>query len=108
MIERSRQLGPEIARLEAVRARLEQEVRLLDAADPDIVEELAIELLGFVRAGDRVVILPAETRKPAPGAAARPLASSTTQACRQLALPGHFLYGFLHRSPAFPQRSSAP
>ena len=40
-------------------------MRLLDAADPDIIEELAIELLGFARAGDRVVILP-ETPKPAP------------------------------------------
>jgi cell division protein FtsB len=57
LIERSRQLGPEIARLEVMRTRLEQEVRLLDAADPDIVEELAIELLGFVRPGDRVVVL---------------------------------------------------
>ena len=66
LIERSRQLGPEIARLEAVRARLEQEVRLLDAADPDIIEELAIELLGFAHAGDRVVVLP-ETPKPASG-----------------------------------------
>lgn len=56
LIERSSQLGPEIARLEAMRARLEQEVRLLDAADPDIVEELAIELLGFARPGDRVLV----------------------------------------------------
>jgi cell division protein FtsB len=57
LVERSRQLEPEIRRLEAVRARLEQDVRLLNAADPDIVEELAIELLGFVRPGDRVVVL---------------------------------------------------
>ena len=67
LIERSRQLGPEIERLEAMRTRLEQEVRLLDAADPDIVEELAIELLGFARPGDRVVVFPAEGLKPAPG-----------------------------------------
>jgi len=67
LIERSRQLGPEIERLEAVRARLEQEVRLLDAADPDIIEELAIELLGFARSGDRVVVFPAEGPKAAPG-----------------------------------------
>ena len=64
LIERSRQLGPQIERLEAIRTRLEQEVRLLDAADPDIVEELAIELLGFVRPGDRVVVLPAEAPEP--------------------------------------------
>ncbi len=62
LIERSRQLEPEIERLEAMRTRLEQDVRLLDAADPDIVEELAIELLGFVRPGDRVVVFPAEPR----------------------------------------------
>jgi len=41
-------------------------VRLIDAADPDIVEELAIELLGFARPGDRVVVLPAEVAKPVP------------------------------------------
>jgi cell division protein FtsB len=63
LIERSRLLGPQIMRLEAVRTRLEQDVRLLDAADPAIIEELAIELLGFARAGDRVVVLPAETPK---------------------------------------------
>ena len=67
LIERSRQLGPQIERLEAARTRLEQEVRLLDAADADIIEELAIELLGFARAGDRVVVFPAEGPKPAPG-----------------------------------------
>jgi cell division protein FtsB len=62
LIERSRQLEPEIKRLEAVRSRLEREVRLLDARDPDIIEELAIELLGFARPGDRVVVAPAEAR----------------------------------------------
>src|SRR6185503_13991856 len=40
LIERSRQLEPEIGRLEALRARLERDVRLLDIRDPDIVEEL--------------------------------------------------------------------
>ena len=64
LIERSRQLEPQIERLEAKRAHLEQEVRLLDAADPDIIEELAIELLGFVRPGDRVLIFPAVRDKP--------------------------------------------
>ena len=66
LIERSRQLELEIARLEARRASLEQEVRLIDAADPDIVEELAIEVLGFARPRDRVVVLPTEVAKPAP------------------------------------------
>lgn len=56
LIERSSMLEPQITRLEAARARLEREVRLLDAGDPDIVEELAIGTLGFARPGDRVVI----------------------------------------------------
>jgi cell division protein FtsB len=64
LIERTRQLEPEIKRLEAVRSRLEREVRLLDARDPDIIEELAIELLGFARPGDRVLVFPAETAPP--------------------------------------------
>jgi cell division protein FtsB len=67
LIERSRQLEPEIARLEAQRASLEREVRLLDAADPDLVEELAIEVLGFARPGDRVVVFPWDTAAPASG-----------------------------------------
>ena len=60
LVESSSKLEPEIARLEVMRARLEREVRLLDAADPDIVEELAIELLGFARPGDRVVVFAGE------------------------------------------------
>jgi cell division protein FtsB len=65
LIERSRQLGPEIARLEVMRTRLEREVHLLGAADPDIVEELAIGLLGFVRPGDRVVVPAPDASPPA-------------------------------------------
>ena len=64
LIERSRQLEPEIERLEALRARLERDVRLLDVRDPDIVEELAIEILGFARPGDRVVVAPLPEREP--------------------------------------------
>src|SRR5262245_16223798 len=56
LIQRAGVLDGEIARLEAARARLEREVRLLEAGDPDLVEELAIERLGFARPGDRVVI----------------------------------------------------
>src|SRR5262245_55342714 len=56
LIERSRLLEPQIARLEAERARLEREVRLLDARDPDIIEEIALEVLGFVRPGDRLIV----------------------------------------------------
>ncbi len=56
LVERSRALEPQIKRLEAARMRLEREVRLLDAGDPDIIEELAIEVLGFARPGDRVIV----------------------------------------------------
>jgi cell division protein FtsB len=56
LVERSRVLEPQIKRLEAARMRLEREVRLLDAGDPDIIEELAIEVLGFARPGDRVIV----------------------------------------------------
>ena len=58
LIERSHMLEPEIERLAAARARLERDVALLNARDPDLIEELAIELLGFARPGDRVVIFP--------------------------------------------------
>jgi cell division protein FtsB len=56
LLGRAGALEHEIARLEAARARLERDVRLLDAGDPDMVEELAIETLGFARPGDRVVV----------------------------------------------------
>jgi len=64
LIERSRQLEPEIERLEAIRTRLERDVRLLDVRDPDIVEELAIEILGFARPGDYIVVAPLPDREP--------------------------------------------
>jgi cell division protein FtsB len=57
LIERAEALDREIKGLEAARARLERDVRLLDAGDPDIVEELAIETLGFARPGDRLLVL---------------------------------------------------
>ena len=70
LIERSRILEPQIKRLEAARVRLERDVRLLDAGDPDIVEELAIQVLGFARPGDRVIVpigeVPASAGKSAP------------------------------------------
>jgi cell division protein FtsB len=56
LIERSRQLEPEIARFEAVRARLDLDVKLLDAGDGDLIEELAIELLGFAPPASRVIV----------------------------------------------------
>jgi cell division protein FtsB len=71
LVERSRVLEPQIKRLEAVRVRLERDVALLDAGDPDIIEELAIEFLGFARAGDRVVLSRGEA--PAGTSNSRPL-----------------------------------
>jgi cell division protein FtsB len=56
LFERSQALDAEIARLEAVRARLERDIRLLNERDPDLIEELAADVLGFVRPGDRVVV----------------------------------------------------
>ena len=67
LIERSRQLEPEIERLEAVRARLERDVRLLGIRDPDIVEELAIEILGFARPDHRIIVGPMPERASATG-----------------------------------------
>src|SRR6185503_11308247 len=64
LIERSLQLEPQLERLEAQRARLQREVRLLDAGDPDLIEEMAIESLGFARPGDRVVVGPTFGRIP--------------------------------------------
>ena len=69
LIERSQQLEPEIERLEAVRARLERDVRLLDIRDPDIVEELAIEILGFARPDHRIIVGPMPERASATGQA---------------------------------------
>ena len=71
LVERSRMLEPQIKRLEAARVRLERDVRLLDAGDPDIIEELAMETLGFARPGDRVVIPVGEA--PATSGNSRPL-----------------------------------
>ena len=58
LIERSALLEFEIKSLEAVRAKLERDVALLapEFPDPDIVEEFARGVLGFVDPHDRVVI----------------------------------------------------
>ncbi len=55
LIQRAGVLGSEIERLEAARARIERDVRLLEVGDSDLIEELAIERLGCARPGDRVV-----------------------------------------------------
>jgi cell division protein FtsB len=56
LIERSHALEPQIERLEAARARLERDVRLLDTRDPDIIEEMAMEILGFAGSSDKVLV----------------------------------------------------
>ena len=58
LIERSALLEFEIKSLEAVRAKLERDVALLspEQPDPDLVEEIAREVLGFVRPEDQVVV----------------------------------------------------
>jgi cell division protein FtsB len=60
LIERSALLEFEIKSLEAVRAKLQRDVALLtpQQPDPDIVEEIAREVLGFVRPDDVVVTRP--------------------------------------------------
>jgi cell division protein FtsB len=57
LLERESALEFEIQSLEAVRAKLERDVALLrpDPPDPDFVEEVAREVLGFARPHDRVV-----------------------------------------------------
>ena len=106
LIERSRQLEPEIERLEALRARLERDVRLLDVRDPDIVEELAIEILGFARPGDRVVVAPVQSADRRWGgrrlADSLPMTATCAATVRRLALPLRFLYGFCVAIPPSP------
>ena len=60
LIERSALLEFEIKSLEAVRAKLERDVALLspDQPDPDLVEETAREVLGFVRPEDQILAQP--------------------------------------------------
>ena len=57
LIERASFLEREIAALEAVRGRLRQDVAALgqEPPAPDIVEETARSLLGFVRPGDIII-----------------------------------------------------
>ena len=58
LIERSGLLEREIAVLEAVRSRLQQDVAALasEPPNPDSVEDAARSALGFVRPGDRIVL----------------------------------------------------
>lgn len=58
LLERSSILEFETRSLEAVRDRLKRDVGLLspELPHPDIVEELAREMLGFVHPADRIMI----------------------------------------------------
>jgi cell division protein FtsB len=58
LLERESALQFEMQSLEAVRSKLKRDVALLspDLPDPDIVEEIAREVLGFARAGDVVLM----------------------------------------------------
>jgi cell division protein FtsB len=62
LITRAATLERELAGLVTVRARLEREVALLaeSGPDPDYVEEIARELLGYARPGDLIVLEPRE------------------------------------------------
>ena len=57
LIERSNLLDFEIKSLEAVRGKLERDVALLspDKPDPDMVEEIARDVLGYVHPADTLL-----------------------------------------------------
>lgn len=57
LIERANLLAFEIRSLEAVRSKLERDVALLATEIPntDLVEEIARDVLGYVRPGDKVL-----------------------------------------------------
>jgi cell division protein FtsB len=58
LISRSRALEQEIRALETVRSRLERDVALLSeqSPDPDLVDEIARQVLGFARPDERVLV----------------------------------------------------
>ena len=58
LMERSSLLDFEVSSLEAVRSKLERDVALLspELPDPDLVEEVARDVLGFAAAGDRILL----------------------------------------------------
>lgn len=59
LISRASTLDAEIRALEVVRSRLERDVALLSEANPDadLVEDIAREMLGFARPGERILIV---------------------------------------------------
>ena len=67
LLSRSSKLEQDLRALEAVRLGLEREVALLSetAPNPDFVEELARELLGYARPRDLILLEPARRRSAA-------------------------------------------
>ncbi|MDX2289639.1 MAG: septum formation initiator family protein [Hyphomicrobiaceae bacterium] len=59
LIDRSTLVEFEIRSLEAVRSSLAADVRLLatEPPHPDLVEEIARDVLGYARPGDRVIVV---------------------------------------------------
>ena len=55
LLATSATLSRQIMGLEAVRARLEREIALLNEPDPDYISELAGRLLGYSASGDIVI-----------------------------------------------------
>lgn len=62
LVQRGDVLAIEIASLDAVRAALERDVLLLrpEKPDADFVDEIARDVLGFVRPGDRMIGIPGQ------------------------------------------------
>ena len=60
LIQRSDLLSGELVALEAVRTHLDRDVKLLNvtAPDPDIVDELARDVLGLIRPDEMIIISP--------------------------------------------------
>jgi cell division protein FtsB len=58
LLARAELIGPEIVRLEATRASLERDVRLLSdpSPDTDFIAELAADMLGFAAADEHVLL----------------------------------------------------
>jgi cell division protein FtsB len=58
LLEQADLIEFEIRSLETVRARLRHDVALLtpDKPDPDLVEEIARDVLGYVHPADRVIV----------------------------------------------------
>jgi cell division protein FtsB len=68
LVARSQLLEFEIKSLEAVRAKLERDVALLspDLPNPDLVEEIARDVLGFAHPSDRVLAALPDTASATP------------------------------------------